>query len=77
MKRLYQESINHCLRKNDISSVCVDFLKTGKMQKGCVESCANPDCVENLEQCVLQIKEMKEMNEMIDEPNGEFIIRIL
>ena len=78
LKRLYQETIKHCLRKNNISDVCVEFLKTGKMQIGCMESCTTLECVENLEQCVSQRDEMKAMQSKVQKLiNGEFRIRIL
>jgi len=64
-KCIYRETTKKCLRKNDISDACVEFINTGKMKKRCKESCAKPECFEKLEQCLLQLKDLKEVQRQI------------
>jgi len=62
LKQQYKNIIEDCIRKNDISERCVESINTGKIEKDCLESCTNSDCVEKLEKCLLEIKELKDKN---------------
>ena len=59
MRKLYKETIEKCIKKNGISETCADSLNTGKIEKDCLESCTNTDCMEKIGKCISEVKQMK------------------